>query len=276
VVKAYASDDPEWQATVARLERKEARRFERRDRTDDVPRDRARVEQQYASIWSRSVDEHLAGRETVFEWSRGAYLARSSARKRVHQLLLLNVLESIRPRTVLEVGCGNGLNLLQLACHFSDIAFFGLELTAAGIGAARQLLRSPELHPGAVSFFPGSIRDADARRRVQLVCGDASHLPYPSGAFDVIYTVLALEQMESIRDAVLCELRRVASRYVVMIEPFHELNPEGIRRQYIESNHYFDARIESLPTFGLNPVFMVHDIPNKVLFHVGLVVAELV
>jgi len=274
VLQQYAPEDPDWQSIVGRLERKEARRLEQRGGTNVAARDRARVEQQYASIWSRSVDEHLEGRPTAFEWSRGAYMARSIARKRVHQLLLLKVLESVRPRTVLEVGCGNGLNLLQLACHFPDVAFAGLELTTAGIHAARDLLKGPDLHPGAVSFFPGSIRDASARGRVHLVRGDASQLPYGSGAVDVIYTVLALEQMESIRDAVLKELRRVASRYVVMIEPFQELNATGIRRHYIESNHYFDARIESLSTYGLTPVLTLDDMPNKVLFHVGLVVAE--
>ena len=275
VLNEYARDDPEWEAIIERLERKEARRFDRRERNERSARDRSRVEQQYASIWSRSVDDHLAGRPAAFEWSRGAYMARSIGRKRVHQLLLIKVLEAIRPRTVLEVGCGNGLNLLQLACHFPEMALAGLELTSAGIDAARDLLRGRELHAGAVSFFPGSVRDAQAGSRVRLQRGDAAHLPYRSGAFDVIYTVLALEQMESIRHHVLTELRRVASRYVVMIEPFYELNAEGLRRHYIESNDYFDARINSLPDFGLRPVFTLSDIPNKVLFHVGLVVAEL-
>ena len=275
VLNEYARDDPEWEEIMARLERKEARRFDRRERNERAGRDRSRIEQQYASIWSRSVDEHLAGRPAAFEWSRGTYMARSIGRKRVHQLLLIKVLEAIRPRTVLEVGCGNGLNLLQLACHFPEIALAGLELTPAGVDAARELLRDPQLHAGAVSFFPGSVRDAQAGSRVRLQRGDAAQLPYRSGAFEVIYTVLALEQMESIRQQVLTELRRVASRYVVMIEPFYELNVEGLRRQYIESNQYFDARINSLPDFGLRPVFTLSDIPNKVLFHVGLVVAEL-
>jgi SAM-dependent methyltransferase len=275
VLNEYARDDPEWQAIVARLERKEARRFERREQNQRSARDRSRVEEQYASIWSRSVDEHLAGRPAAFEWSRGAYMARSIGRKRVHQLLLIKVLEAIRPRMVLEVGCGNGLNLLQLACHFPEITLAGLELTEAGIDAARDLLRGGQLHAGAVSFFPGSLRDAHAGSRVRLQRGDAAQLPYRSGAFDVICTVLALEQMESIRQDVLTELRRVASRYVVMIEPFYELNADGLRRHYIESNQYFDARIDSLSDFGLRPVFAISDIPNKVLFHVGLVVAEL-
>jgi tRNA G46 methylase TrmB len=275
VLQRYTPDDPEWRAIVARLERKEARRFERFQRNELVPRDRTRVEEQYASIWSRSVDDQLGGRPTAFEWSRGAYIARSSARKRVHQLLLVNVLEAIRPRTVLEVGCGNGLNLLQLSAHFPDVSFAGLELTTQGVHAARELLHADRLHPGAVPFFVGAVRDPQGPRRVRLYRGDAAHLPYRNGAFDVVCTVLALEQMESIRDAVLREVRRASARYVVMIEPFHELNAEGLRRQFIASSHYFDARIDALPRYGLRPIFTLSDMPNKVLFHVGLVVADL-
>jgi len=275
VVQRYAPDDPEWRAIVARLERKEARRFERLQRNELVARDRTRVEEQYASIWSRSVDDQLVGRPTAFEWSRGAYMAQSSARKRVHQLLLVNVLEAIRPRTVLEVGCGNGLNLLQLSAHFPDVSFAGLELTAQGVHAARELLYADRLHPGVASFFVASVRDPQGPRRVRLHRGDAAQLPYRNGAFDVVCTVLALEQMEAIRDTVLAELRRTAARYVVMIEPFYELNAEGLRRHFIASSHYFDARIDSLTRYGLEPIFVLSDMPNKVLFHVGLIVAEL-
>lgn len=276
VLQRFGVDDPEWRAIVARLERKEQRRFDRFRRNELPPRDRERVEQQYGVIWKRSLDEQLAGRPTAFEWSRGTYLARSIARKRVHQLVLLKTLEAIAPRTVLEVGCGNGLNLLLLSSHFPEICFAGLELTEAGARAARGLLWDVELPDAAAEFFVGSIRDRSAPRKVHLVRGTGAHLPYRDGAVEVIYTVLALEQMESIRDAVLEELRRVASRYVVMIEPFQELNAQGMRRHYIASNQYFDARIDALSRFGLRPVITFTDLPQKVLFHAGLVVAEVV
>jgi SAM-dependent methyltransferase len=276
VLQRFGADDPEWREIVARLERKERRRYDRFRRSDLPPRDRNRVEQQYDVIWSRSLDEQLAGRPTAFEWSRGTYLARSIARKRVHQLVLLRTLDAIAPRTVLEVGCGNGLNLLLLSSHFPEICFGGLELTEAGARAARGLLWDTELPVPAANFFVGSIRDRSAPRRVHLVRGTGAQLPYRDQAFEVIYTILALEQMESIRHAVLKELRRVASRYVVMIEPFQELNAEGMRRHYIASNQYFDARIDTLSKFGLRPVVTYTDLPQKVLFHAGLVVAELV
>lgn len=276
VVQRYSPEDPEWRAIVSRLERKEQRRFDRFRRNELPPRDRSRIEEQYGVIWSRGLDEQLAGRPTAFEWSHGTCVARSIARKRVHQLLVLKTLEAIAPRSVLEVGCGNGFNLLLLSSHFPDIAFTGLELTEAGVHAARDLLWRSELSSAAAEFFVGSVREPHASRRVRLHRGTGAQLPYRSGAFDVIYTVLALEQMELIRDAVLQELRRVASRYVVMIEPFHELNAEGVRRHYIASNQYFDARIDSLARFGLRPVVTFSDLPQKVLFHAGLVVAELI
>jgi ubiquinone/menaquinone biosynthesis C-methylase UbiE len=276
VLQRFGEDDPEWRAIVARLERKEQRRYDRFRRNELPARDRERIEEQYSVIWSRGLDEHLAGRPTAFEWSRGTCLARSIARKRVHQLVLLKTLEAIAPRTVLEVGCGNGFNLLLLSSHFPGIRFGGLELTEAGTRAARELLWDTELPSAAAEFFVGSIRDRSAPRRVHLVRGTGAQLPYRERAFEVVYTVLALEQMESIREAVLTELRRVAARYVVMIEPFQELNAEGMRRHYIASNHYFDARIDALSRYGLRPVVTFTDLPQKVLFHAGLVVAELV
>ena len=274
VVRRYAADDPEWTAILDRLARKEQKRFERYVRNELPVRDRARVEEQYASIWTRTLDDELAGRPMHFEWSRGSFLAHSAVRKRIHLLLLLRVLDAIAPRSVLEVGCGNGLNLLLLSSHFPQIAFTGLELTEAGTRAAQSLLHRGEIPVTASRFFVGEIKDGSAPARVRLQRGTAAQLPYGDGAFDVVYTVLALEQMESIRHEVLNELRRVSRRYVVMIEPFQELNADGLRRQFIASNQYFDARIDALHRSGLHPVFSCTDIPNKVLFHVGLVVAE--
>lgn len=52
-------------------------------------------------------------------------------------------------------------------------------------------------------------------------------------------------------------------------------NAEGMRHHYIVGNQYFDASLDEFETAGLKPVFVLDDIPNKVSFHVGLVVAEI-
>ena len=43
-----------------------------------------------------------------------------------------------------------------------------------------------------------------------------------------------------------------------------------------EARVRLDARIDALSRFGLRPVITLTDLPQKVQFHVGLVVAEVV
>jgi len=52
-------------------------------------------------------------------------------------------LERARLRTVLEVGCGMGANLLCLAPRYPRVRFVGLEATAAGVERARANLAEP-------------------------------------------------------------------------------------------------------------------------------------
>jgi hypothetical protein len=49
-----------------------------------------------------------------------------------------------------------------------------------------------------------------------------------------------------------------------------------MRRRYITASDYFDARVDELRSYGLEPVFVMNDVPNKVSFHVGLVVCRVV
>jgi SAM-dependent methyltransferase len=277
IVERFDTDDPRWRATIERLARKERTRLERFTAGQAPVRDRALVERQYAEIWSRSVEDELtASPVTQFEWSRGAFLAHSIVRKRVHQLLLARTFDAIAPRSSLEVGCGNGLNLLMLSGYSPGVSFAGLELTDTGVRAAKDLMARPEPPAPMEDFAVAHIHDPYAYRRVRLHRGSAAQLPYRDNAFDIVFTVLALEQMESIRVAALIELRRVAARYVVMIEPFREWNADGLRRDYIAGKQYFNASVDELETYGLHPVFIMSDIPNKVSFHVGLVIAAVV
>ena len=61
------------------------------------------------------------------------------AAARLRAPIFAAVLAELKPRTVLEVGCGNGINLLSLADAFPDVKFTGLDLTAEGIAAAKKL-----------------------------------------------------------------------------------------------------------------------------------------
>ena len=59
--------------------------------------------------------------------------------------------------------------------------------------------------------------------------GDAKALNFRENEIDFVYTILALEQMDDIKLKVLKELKRVAKKKIVLIEPFPELNRRVIK-----------------------------------------------
>jgi ubiquinone/menaquinone biosynthesis C-methylase UbiE len=192
----------------------------------------------------------------------------------VRQLLLVRALERLRPRRVLEVGCGNGVNLMLLAGRFPDVTFVGADLTREGPRAARGLQRAPELPKPMQDYAPLPLADAAAFRRVGFVSADASRLPFPDGAFDLVVTILALEQMERVREPALREIARVAGRHTLMIEPFAELNERGGRLHYAVARDYFRGRIADLPRYGLAPRLALDDFPQEAFLGACLVLAE--
>jgi len=118
------------------------------------------------------------------------------------------------------------------------------------------------------------LRDLRAHREVFFSQANAVALPFADHSSDLVVTVLALEQMEEIRARALSEIARVAGRFVLMIEPFRDWNADGHRRDYIVANDYFSAAVWDLKEFGLDPVAVYADIPNKLSFAVGLVLAR--
>jgi ubiquinone/menaquinone biosynthesis C-methylase UbiE len=188
--------------------------------------------------------------------------------------LLQRVVERLRPRRLLEVGCGNGINLLLLAGRFPDIALAGLDLTEEGIAAARALQAAGTLPEGMAGYAPSGIADPTAFRRIAFRHGDAGALPFADGSFDLVVTVLALEQMERLRRRALAGLARVSRRHVLMIEPFAEVNRGLWRRLNVFRRDYFRGRIAELPRHGLVPEIVTADFPQEVHLGACLVLAR--
>jgi hypothetical protein len=59
-----------------------------------------------------------------------------------------------------------------------------------------------------------------------------------------------------------------------MIEPFADWNREPHRRGYIAHHDYFAASVDELHGSGLHPIVATSDMPNKLQFRAGLVVAS--
>ena len=200
--------------------------------------------------------------------------ARTIGYKRIHLLYFVHLLKRLRPATVLEVGCGNGLNLLVLSSCFPEIRFVGVEFTAGGVRAFQTTRSRDALPPAIERFSPVPICDSHAFQRVSVVIGNAAMLPFSDRSFDLVVTSLALEQMEEVRTMALSEIARVADSHVAMLEPFHEWNESGTRQDYILANDYFAGRIADLHLLGLEPVYATADMPSKLTFQPGIVVCR--
>lgn len=233
------------------------------------------VREIYERHWSQTAAaDLLEPRITPFEWEGRAFLAASAARKHVHAFLMARALEGLRPQTVVELGCGNGFNLFTLAGRFPGISFVGVELTRQGTLAVARLRREPRV-PDVLAAVLGTAPGGErAHGHVQIVQASGGAIPLRDRSVDVAFTVLALEQMEALREQALRELARVARGYVVMIEPFRDWNDDGWRRNYILRHRYFQGRVAELTSMGLEPIHVLADLPNKLSFRVGLVIAR--
>lgn len=224
--------------------------------------------------WEKYRPRPLEGLGGGWVWGQRKFLLSNEAGAALRLIYLEQALTSLAPQRVLEVGCGNGINLLLLAARSPSIEFQGIEPTAGGFEMARNTIGSGSLPEPLQAFSPFPLRDATAISRIGIVRGSGASLPWSDDHFDVVFTSLALEQMEEIRDEALRELARVARSYVVMLEPFREVNAHGLRRRYIRAYDYFDGAIADLGRYGLDVVKTITDMPHKITLGTALVIAR--
>lgn len=232
----------------------------------------------YETHWVRqpTLEDYVTGlndRALAVEWRGRGLLLQPQGLRHAHMLYLLAAIDAVKPRRVLEVGCGNCGIILGLAPLRPDVAFTGLELTEAGITTGREVQAQPLLPAAFADNSPEPVRDPTAHTRVELRTGDARALPFADRSFDLVYTRLALEQMEQIRPEALREIARVAARAVVLIEPWKDFNRADPGRAYIRRMGYFTGRIADLRKLGFADAFVPGDVPQKVQFNAGPVVA---
>ena len=283
VARRLTVTDPLWTAEVARKSAKTRRQLRKRRWLGWLgrgkQRDQTRIREEYDGAWAR---KRLAPYEMEPRPSAGAawqyagevMFATSAAGSRARLLVLMRAIAWLRPRTVLEVGCGNGLNLLTLACRFPEIRFAGVELTEGGFAVGRAVQAEAELPDVLRRFTPEPLVDARAHRTVAFHLGSAGTLPFADGAYDLVYSSLALEQMEQLRPQALAEMARVAARHTLMLEPFWDSNDRGLRRDYLLTRDHFRGRIDELPSYGLDPILVSDDLPGEIWLQPCLVVCR--
>lgn len=244
----------------------------------DAHRGQQEIQRAYDAQWrKKAFDRYVPKIETAgapWEWGRGKWLMSNEAGAAFRLVYLDEVIQNIAPNSVLEIGCGNGINLLTLSAKYPSVEFSGLELTQGGVDAAASVIEKKSLPEALTRFAPFDLRDLSAPSRVNVRQGSAIELPYANASFDLVMTSLALEQMEDLRDVAIREIVRVAKRWVVMLEPFHEVNKGGWRRSYVRAYDYFQGAISDLPQYGLQVEQVVSDMPHKSILGTALVISR--
>lgn len=274
--------DPAWRAAVETKARTTRRTLWRRRLTfwhSGLRRTVAVTESKYNEGWSRTDWDGYAttakpANGSPWEWDDVRVLASNIAGARARLWFLMRAIALLNPRSVLEIGSGPGVNLLPLACRFPHIRFEGVELSTGGIEKSRASQEEETLPAGLQSFSPEPVVDLTAHRRVRFTKGSAAELPFRDGEFDLVYSSLALEQMEPIRHQALKEFARVTGRHAVMIEPFADVNTTSLRRAYVAAHDYFQGAVGDLPNYGLHPLWTTRDMPQKLWLGTALVVSE--
>ena len=121
-------------------------------------------------------------------------------RKEVNQshFWLLEVINKLKPESILEVGCGFGKNMDFLNKNLSrPTKLFGLDISESMVKKAKDFV------PDNASF----------------ACGDILSLPFPDNNFDLVFTHGTLMHIsaENLSKAIL-ELRRIANKDIIIIE----------------------------------------------------------
>lgn len=277
-VQEEIDSDERWREVTAAQQRMIKRNALKRRLLGWYDKGLGRSERQVANRYKKWREWNIAevipnSRALPVIWGQQRLLLRGAGLRRLYLLRLIRLIDRLRPVRVLDVGCGNGEKLLILACRFPEIEFYGVDLTPEGIAAAESCQEYPELPETLVELAPERPRDRKAHQRICFQQSSARDLPFSDGAMDLIYTSLAIEQMESIRDEALREIARVSAKCASFFEAFREYNDRGLQKKYIFAENYFNGRISDLKSYGFNSIQCFSNFPQKYYMNVSHVLA---
>lgn len=136
---------------------------------------------------------------------------------------LVSFAKSVRPVTVLDVGCGEGFSLVSLRRSKIGKVYEGVDYSYDAIRLGKKL-------------YP----------KLNIKLGNIYDLPYKDSVYDLVICTEVLEHLEKPHEA-LSEIKRVAKKYIILSvpnEPFFTLG-NLFRGKYIKS-------------FGNNPEHINH------------------
>jgi len=137
--------------------------------------------------------------------------------------------------TLLEAGCGEATTLAVLARDMPGRpALGGFDIAWSRVKLGLEFAARHDLAP-------------------TLFCADLFRIPLPSSSVDVVYTSHSIEPNGGREEEAIRELARVARRWLVLLEPAHDLAGEEARRR-MASHGYVQNLAATIRGMGLDLV----------------------
>jgi malonyl-CoA O-methyltransferase len=161
-----------------------------------------------------------------------AFLPREIAKRMRERLDYIKV----APTRVLDAGCGQGADLPPLRERFAEASVIGADLSAGMLVRANSAeAAESEANAGWRRFLPATLGKAFGARGPQLAQADFAELPFSAGAFELLWSNLALH-WHARPDLVFPEWQRVLKVSGLLM--FSTLGPDTLRelsRAYVEA-----------------------------------------
>jgi len=231
-------------------------------------KDVSRVDKEYTQVWSTK--QYPGSPDTkggsYHYWNDEYFILEGWASKRVHLLLFSKVIEATKPKNYIEIGSGNGVMLMMLSLLHPNVNFVGLELTQAGVNAAKNLQKLDKLPDEIIKFIPRTIKEPKAFKKVKFIQGNACNIPFNNNHFDFVSTSLALEQMAAIQNKVLEEIIRISKGYIGLLEPFKDFNVSKLQKIYTSARDYLSLTTNDIEKHNdIKVISKFSDYPQKLI-----------
>ena len=163
-----------------------------------IKRSEENVINMYNDKWvSRdSISEIDDGGYVSVKWNSKKFVLGGLGMRKLQTLRLIKLIEKINPKSVLDVGSGNGERILQLACRFPEIKFTGLELTSGGVQTAKNIQYFDKIPDSLRNASPQPLLNLTSHKNADFICASAKKIPFNDESFDLVYTSLSLEHSE--------------------------------------------------------------------------------
>lgn len=193
----------------------------------------------------------------------------------IHELS--SILSLLNPASVLEMGCGNGFNILALSALHPEIQDWkGTELTEEGKEAARHFLNDPPY--SALEYVTGlrtkEIANALGDAHISFSVDNSTHMSRPDNSSDLVYTCQSIEQMPDSFASAFREARRITRKYAVFIEGFREAQKNIFQRLHQKNADYFREDYHVVEHAGFKVLSFIPMALDKMHLSNGILVCE--